>query len=182
MGTRTTALGTPVLSYVGRFGLHFLEMCAVMCMIGGALDGSVFGTAAALGLDIPLRAPPLAIVFIAFDGALVMAIWMLVRPHSVRHNVEMSGTTLLGAIPFLIAYAMGWTPADLTTWLRCFAWICGPLCALMFVVMLARFDDYSGRVSAAVLARNEAGHYICPMHPGCGGRHRVAARCAARRW
>lgn len=69
-------------------------MCAVVYLLGGALDATVFGAAAALRLDILLRAPQSAIFIIAF----VMAIWMVVRRRSLRHTAEMSGATLLGAI------------------------------------------------------------------------------------
>ncbi|HEY6959705.1 MAG TPA: heavy metal-binding domain-containing protein [Candidatus Limnocylindria bacterium] len=165
MGTRVATASGSLLPSIGRFGLHFLEMCVVMCMGGGALDAAVFGIAAALGLDIAAQAPLLAIFLIAFDGALVMATWMLLRRHALRHNLEMSGATLIGATPFLVAYAVGWSPADLSTWTRYFSWICGPLCVLMFFVMLVRFDHYAGRVSAAVLATNEAGDFTCSMHP-----------------
>ena len=167
MGIRVGAIvGTSLLPQIVRFGLHFVEMCIVgMCIGGGLLNAAVFGAANALGFDIATRAPLVAIVVVALDFAAAMAIWMLLRRHPLSHNVEMSGVTLAGAVPFLAAYGLGWTPADLSAWPRFFTWMCGPLCALMLVVMLVRFDHYAGRVSARVLATNEVGDWTCSMHP-----------------
>jgi hypothetical protein len=165
--SQPTAVSLPLA--IGRFTRHFLEMCVVMCAGGAALNIAVFGAAAALGRPrLVAEAPELSIVIVAFDLALAMAIYMAVRGHPVRHNVEMSGGTLLGAIPFIGALWAGLLPsAKLESWISLFAFMCGPLCLLMLVLMAIRFDHYGGRVgkSSAVAASSTEGDYTCSMHP-----------------
>lgn len=61
----------------GRFGLHFLEMCAVMCLGGGLLIVLFFGAAALLGFsDLRQDAPALSALVIAVLLAGAMVTWM----------------------------------------------------------------------------------------------------------
>jgi Heavy metal binding domain len=162
----TYAVPLPVA--IRRFALHFLEMCVAMCAGGAALNFAVFGTAALLGFpNLVAQAPELAILIVAVDLALAMAGYMWVRGHPVRHNVEMSGSTLIGAIPFIGALWLGMIPqAKLESWPSLFAFMCGPLCLLMFLVMAVRFDHYGGRVGAHAVGTSPAsGEYTCSMHP-----------------
>jgi len=153
---------------IRRFAVHFLEMCVVMCAAGAVLDFAVFGAAGAIGYpDLVTRAPELSIAIIAADFAIVMAVYMYARGHPLRHNLEMSGTTLVGAVPLIGMLWLGWIPqAKLESWPALFAFSCGPLCLLMLVVMLVRFDHYGGRLGPNVAAVSSAtGDYTCSMHP-----------------
>jgi len=154
---------------IRRFALHFVEMCLVMCGGGTMLNIAVFGTAALLGhSNLTAQAPELSILFITVDLTLAMAGYMALRAHPIRHNVEMSGSTLLGGAVFIGALWAGMLPqAALASWLSLFTFMCGPLCLLMFVVMAARFEHYGGRVGAhaAIIRSSRAGEYTCAMHP-----------------
>lgn len=157
----------PLTTAIRRFALHFLEMCVVMCAGGALVNLGVFGAAAWLGFpDLVRRAPELSIVIVAGDLALAMALYMALRGHPVRHNVEMSGSTVLGAIPFIGALWLGLIPqARLDDWPSLFAFMCGPLCVLMFVAMVVRFDHYGGRPGAHAVIGSGEGDYTCSMHP-----------------
>lgn len=151
---------------IRRFGLHFLEMCvAAMCMGGILVNTAVFSALLALNPNFVTDATALAMLIVATNLAIAMAIYMYLRKHPLQHNIEMSGSTVVGAIPFIVALWLGWIPAESTaTWRGLFVLMCGPLCVLMFVVMVVRFDHYGGRVGA-VVAASATGEYTCPMHP-----------------
>lgn len=169
MSTLSTAYAVPRSVAIRRFALHFLEMCVAMCAGGGALNAAVFGAAALLGYpNLVAQTPELSILIIAVDLALSMALYMALRGHPVQHNLEMSGSTVVGAIPFIGALWLGMIPqAKLDNWLSLLAVMCGPLCLLMFAVMVLRFEHYGGRVglSAAVATPAGTGEYTCSMHP-----------------
>lgn len=149
-----------------RFAFHFLEMCAVMCAAGFVLDLAIFSILASLGYDLVATAPALAIVIIAVDAAIAMAVYMYVRGHPLQHNIEMSGSGVAGIVPLTAMLWLGWIPAaSLTSWNRLFTFACGPICLLMFVAMVARFEHYGGRIGFAAAATTEAGDYTCSMHP-----------------
>lgn len=158
----------PVTTAIRRFAVHFLEMCVAMCAGGAVLNLGVFAAAAGLGHPNLVReAPELSIVIVAADLALAMAAYMVMRGHPSQHNIEMSGVTVLGAIPLVGALWLGMIPqAALTNWLSLFAAMCGPLCVLMFAVMCLRFEHYGGRIGshAATPAPSRMDSYTCPMH------------------
>jgi len=166
MSTLTTADTVRVPTAIGRFGLHFIEMCVVMCMGGALLDAAIFSGLALLGYpNVAADAPALAIFIITFDFVAVMAGYMALRRHPMQHNLEMSGSTAIGGILLMVALWLGWIPATAyIAWYKLFAFACTPLCVLMFVVMLARFDHYGGRIGSAAAATS-AGPYTCSMHP-----------------
>ena len=102
MSTLTSVPAIPLPTAIRRFALHFIEMCVVMCAGGAALDFATFGTAAFAGYpNLVAQAPELSIVVVVANFALAMAIYMGLRGHPVRHTVEMSGSTLVGAIPLI---------------------------------------------------------------------------------
>jgi hypothetical protein len=153
---------------IRRFAIHFLEMCVAMCVGGAALSFAVFGLATLVGYpNLVAQAPELSIVIIAGDFSLAMAIYMALRGHAVRHNVEMSGSAVAGAIALIGALWLGMIPrTTFETWLSLAVFVCGPLCLLMLVVMLVRFDHYGGQIGASVaVASSGTGEYTCPMHP-----------------
>lgn len=169
MTTLARGYTVPLPVAIRRFVLHFLEMCVAMCAGGGVLNFAIFGAAASLGYpNLVAQAPELSILIIAFNLALAMAVYMALRGHPARHNLEMSGSTIVGAIPLIGALWLGVLPQKtLDDWPSLFGFMCGPLCLLMLVVMVVRFDHYGGRVSAnaAVVAASGTGEYICSMHP-----------------
>ena len=168
MSTLSTTYAVSLPTAIRRFALHFLEMCIVMCAGGAVLSIIVFGAAALLGYaNFAAQAPELSILIIAVDLTVAMAAYMALRGHPVRHNVEMSGSTIVGGILLIGAPWAGMIPqATLASWPSLFAFMCGPLCLIMFVVMAARFEHYGGRVSGdAVLQTSLTGEYTCAMHP-----------------
>lgn len=168
MSTLSTTYAVSLPTAIRRFALHFLEMCIVMCAGGAVLSIIVFGAAALLGYaNFAARAPELSILIIAVDLTVAMAAYMALRGHPVRHNIEMSGGTIVGGILLIGAPWAGMIPqATLASWPSLFAFMCGPLCLIMFVVMAARFEHYGGRVSSdAVLQTSLTGEYTCAMHP-----------------
>jgi hypothetical protein len=169
MSTLSQVSTVPLTTAIRRFALHFLEMCVAMCAGGVVLNFAVFAAAGGIGYpNLVAQAPELSIVTVAVDLALAMAVYMAVRGHAVQHNIEMSGSTVIGAIPFVGALWLGLIPqAVFENWGSLFAFMCGPLCLLMFVVMAVRFEHYGGRVSAraVVAAPSGTGEYTCPMHP-----------------
>ena len=180
MTTLTNANAVSLPLAIRRFAAHLMEMCVVMCAGGAVLSFAVFGAAAALGHpDLVARAPELAIAIIAADFAIAMAVYMYLRGHPVRHNVEMSGSTLVGAVPLIGMLWLGWIPqAKFESWPALFLFSCGPLCLLMFAVMLVRFDHYGGRVGATAASGSSAtGDYTCSMHPEV--RQAGPGRCPA---
>jgi hypothetical protein len=163
---------------IRRFASHFGEMCIAMCAGGIVLNIVMFGMAGLLGFpDLVRDAPELSILLVAADLAIAMAIYMAVRGHPVRHNVEMSGITVVGALPLIGMYWLGLIPAaKFDSWPALFAFMCGPLCLLMLVAMLVRFEHYGGRVGASAIgAPASAGDYTCSMHPEV--RLAEAGRC-----
>ena len=169
MSALSTTYAVSLPTAIRRFTLHFLEMCVVMCAGGAVLSIMVFGVAALLGyVNLGTQAPELSILIIAVNLTLAMAGYMALRGHAVRHNVEMSGSTLVGGIVLIGALWAGLIPqATLASLPKLFTFMCGPLCLVMFAVMALRFGHYGGRVrtDAAVLQASVAGEYTCSMHP-----------------
>lgn len=151
---------------VRRFGLHFLEMCVVMCLGGVLLDIVVFTAVSWIaGVDFVARSTEVSILIVGVDAAIAMAAYMFVRGHPLRHNVEMSASAVVGAIVFVVALRLGWLPAaSFATVPGILLSICGPICLLMFVVMAARFEHYGGRVAVTRVVSSN-GDWTCSMHP-----------------
>lgn len=172
MSTLAAVTTVPLPIAIRRFALHFMEMCVVMCAGGAVLSVAIFGAATAFGHpNLVGQAPELSILIIGIDFALAMAAYMALRGHPTRHNLEMSGSTVVGALVLVGGLWLGWIPqATLDTWSSLFAFMCGPLCVLMFVVMAARFDHYGGRVGARTAAAGPtlSTDYTCSMHPEVG--------------
>jgi len=147
MSTVGTHATITLPSAIVRFALHFLEMCVVMCMGGALVDFVFFSAAGALGYpELASTATAVSIGVIGLNAAAVMAAYMYVRGHSSRHNLEMSGGTLVTAVALVAASLLGWiSAAESATWPVLFGFVCTPLCAVMLLVMAIRFDHYGGR-------------------------------------
>lgn len=127
------------LQPVGRFLLHLLEMCMVMC--AGAIGLSVlfFGTASLMGFtNLPARAPELSVLVIALNLSLPMTAWMRFRGMAWRPTLEMSGSTMVFGLLLIAAYWMDLVAKDGLVELQASA-----ACPLMLVVMLFRPRLYS---------------------------------------
>lgn len=128
------------LQPVGRFALHLLEMCMVMCAGAIALSFLFFGTAALLGYtDLLQRAPELSVLVIAINLSLPMAVWMRFRGMAWRPTLEMSGSTMVFGLLLIVAY---WT--DLVARDNLIEVQTSAACPLMLAVMLLRPRLYAG--------------------------------------
>jgi hypothetical protein len=128
------------LQSVGRFALHLFEMCMVMCVGAILLSVLFFGAAAMLGYtDLPQQAPELAVLVIAINLSLPMAVWMRFMGMEWRPTLEMSGSTMVAGLLLIAAYWL-----DIVAKSSLMELQTGLLaCPLMFAVMLFRFRLYS---------------------------------------
>ena len=168
MSTLSAVPTVPWTLAIRRFAVHFAEMCASMCIGGIALDLVTFGAIGVVGpANFVAQYPEISIAIIALNATIAMAAYMALRGHPIRHNIEMSGTNVVGGVALIGVYWLGAIPsAKLESWLALFAFMCGPLCLLMLLLMVIRFDVYGGRVGAhvPVSALTATGDYTCPMH------------------
>lgn len=130
-----------------RFALSFIEMCAAMCA-GGAVLGFVFFQGAAL-IGYPKFFEQnflVSVLVLGINGALAMGIYMAIRGHPLRHNLEMASTSIVAALILIPAYSwFGLVHAStIPGWFGQFAFQCGPTCLLMGADMLLRFRHYTG--------------------------------------
>jgi hypothetical protein len=129
-----------VVRPVGRFGLHLLEMCMVMCIGAAALSLIVFGTAGLLGYsDLLQTAPALVVLVIALNLSVPMLAWMRYRGMAWQPTLEMAGSTMVVGLALIAAYWMDLIArgslVEIQTSLAC---------PVMLAVMLFRFPLYSG--------------------------------------
>lgn len=129
--------GTP--EKVGRFALHTLEMCAVMCVSLGLLGLLAAGSAAALGFSDPRQtAPALSAVVVTLTLAGSMVAWMRFRRMAWRPTLEMAGSSVLAGAAMISGYSLGIVAAT-----SLIPGVCGLACAAMIGVMLFRFPLYA---------------------------------------
>jgi hypothetical protein len=141
---------TPVGGFLrpaGRFVLQFMEMCVAMCAGGIALDLIFFQGLALVGYPNFFQEDrELSILVLGINWAIAMGVWMAVRGHPWRHNIEMSSTAVVAAVLVIVAYRwFGFAPASKPPgWFGQVAFQCGPSCALMGAYMLFRYKHYTG--------------------------------------
>lgn len=124
---------------VGRFVLHLLEMCMVMCVGAVVLSALIFGGAALLGYsDLAQRAPALSALIVAVNLSLPMGAWMRWRGMAWRPTLEMSGATMLVGLLLIAGYRMGLVAADSLIDIQVRL-----ACPVMLGAMLVRFGLYS---------------------------------------
>lgn len=133
-----------VLQPLGRFALHLLEMCVVMCAGAVVLSVVFFGAAGLLGYtNLPETAPELSVLVIALNLSVPMLAWMRYRGMAWQPTLEMAGSTMVVGVALIVAYWMNLLAStslvDVQTSLAC---------PVMLAVMLARFGLYSGNHSA----------------------------------
>ncbi|QWZ09020.1 hypothetical protein KRR39_04110 [Nocardioides panacis] len=129
---------------VGRFALHYVEMCGVMCVGAIVLSVLFFGAAGLLGFtDLPQQAPALSVLVIAINLSFPMAAWMRFRGMGWRPTLEMSGSTMLTGLLLIAAYWLGIVDKSSLVEVQT-----SLACPLMLAVMLLRFNFYSGHHEA----------------------------------
>ena len=132
-----------------RFGLHFLEMCAVMCLGGGLLIGMFFGGAALLGFsDLRQDAPALSAFVSAVLLAGAMVTWMRFRRMAWRPTLEMAGSSVGAGVLLIAGYSIGIVSESALV-----PSVCGLACVAMIAVMLFRIPLYSSSHSHHAHAR-----------------------------
>ena len=124
---------------VGRFGFHFAEMCAVMCLGGGLLIGLFFGAATVLGFsEMREELPALSALIIAGILAGAMVVWMRFRRMSWRPTLEMAGSSVASGLVLIVGYWIGIVPDN-----ALLPSVCLLACVAMHAVMLFRIPLYS---------------------------------------
>ena len=144
-GSPADHVGLHALQPIGRFLLHLLEMCMVMCAGAIVLSVLFFGTASLMGFtNLPQQAPELSVLVIALNLSLPMAAWMRFRGMAWRPTLEMSGATMVFGMLLIAAYWMDLVAKDGLIELQTSA-----ACPLMLLVMLFRPRLYSSHHHAA---------------------------------
>lgn len=131
----------------GRFGLQFAEMCAAMCAGGIALDFAFFQGLSLAGYPSFFQQNrELSILILGINWAIAMGVWMAIRKHPLRHNLEMSSTAVIAAVLLIVAYWwFGFAPATrIPGWFGQAMFQCGPSCVLMGAYMLFNYRHYTG--------------------------------------
>jgi hypothetical protein len=121
--------------------LHYLEMCAPMC-IGFAIGDLVyFGAAARFGYSDPFsELPELSVAVVTFTMTAPMVAWMFFRGMPRRETAEMAAVMPVLALALL---ALGWlalVPMGELALLEH-----GLMMPTMLVPMVFRLDLYTGR-------------------------------------
>jgi len=123
----------------GRFGLHFVEMCAVMCVGGGLLTASFFAGAAAVGFsDLRPDHPEWSALIVSVILAAAMVAWMRFRRMDWRPTGEMAGSSILSGGVLVVGYWVGVVSAEALVPL-----VCLMACGAMIAVMLFRLPLYT---------------------------------------
>ena len=133
------------------FGLHFLEMCAAMCVAWMLVAMPFIAIAKGAGTADPVRAwPEVATIMAAFAMSAGMAAEMRWRGHGWRCIGEMAAAMAIEGVLLIAAADAGvFTRGDL------FAWYHGLMPVAMIVAMVYRLDLYTkplGRRHAAAAA------------------------------
>lgn len=130
---------------IGRFVVHYLEMCIPMC-IGFALgDLLYFGAAGLLGYSEPFtELPVLSVAVVTFTMTAPMTAWMLHRGMPRRAVWEMSVVMPIVALLLLALGAVG--PVAMT---QLAVLEHGVMMPAMLVPMLLRPGLYSGHLHHA---------------------------------
>jgi len=125
---------------IARFGLHFLQMCAVMCLGAVTLNLVVFGAAALLGYsNMTSRLPEVSALIVAVSLSLPMGIWMRRIAMGWRPTLEMSIPPLAVGALAIVGY---WS--DVIGKRGLIEIQARLACPVMLVVMLFRYRLYSG--------------------------------------
>jgi hypothetical protein len=129
-------------SQARHFVLHFLEMCAPMCVGFAVGDLIYFLVAGLFGYSAPFRElPELSVVVVTFSITAPMVAWMRFRGMSRRSAAEMSAPMVVLAVVLL---ASGWLGFVLKSDMALLEH--GLMMPAMLIPMLFRLDLYAGRM------------------------------------
>ena len=145
--TTFTTRRTGSIRPIGRFAGEFFGMCAAMCVGGIVLGVAFFQGTALLGYpNFFEQNREISILVLGINWALAMGIYMAVRGHPWRHNLEMSSTAVAVALIVIAGNVwFGFAPATrVPGWFGQFIFQCGPTCVLMGADMLFRYKHYTG--------------------------------------
>jgi hypothetical protein len=131
-----------LLRKVGRFALHYLEMCMACCVGGVTLGFVFFGGAALLGRpDLIGQAPFFSTLVLAIVLTIPMVGWMRFRHHGWRPTLEMGSAPMGLGIVLIASGALGLVPVS-----GMFEWVTSLACPVMLIPMLLRLNLYTGGV------------------------------------
>ena len=137
MESAVARVGAP--ARVGRFVLHFFEMCVPMCIGFAVGDALYLGLAGWLGYSEPFsELPALSVLVVAVSMTAPMTAWMSYRGMPRRAIREMSATMPILGVALLVLGWVGLLPMeDLALLLH------GLMMPAMLVPMLLRRDLYT---------------------------------------
>ena len=130
---------------VGRFVLHYFEMCIPMCIGFAVGDLIYFSIAGLLGYSEPFtELPVLSVLVVTFAMTAPMTAWMLYRRMPRRATWEMSATMPILAVILLTLGWLGVVPmGDLALLMH------GLMMPVMLVPMTLRPGLYAGHMHHA---------------------------------
>ena len=139
------ALRLCLFGRVGRFALHYLEMCIPMCIGFAVGDLIYFSVAGALGYSEPFsELPVLSVLVVTFTMTAPMTAWMRYRGMPRRAVREMSFAMPILAGVLLLLGGFGAVPMDDLALL-----MHGLMMPVMLVPMLLRPGLYAGHMHHA---------------------------------
>ena len=130
---------------IGRFVLHYFEMCIPMCIGFAVGDLIYFSIAGFLGYSGPfMELPVLSVLVVTFAMTAPMTAWMLYRGMPRRATWEMSATMPILAIILLTLGWLGVVPmGDLALLMH------GLMMPVMLAPMALRPGVYAGHMHHA---------------------------------
>ena len=133
------------LGQIGRFVLHYFEMCIPMCIGFAVGDLLYFWVAGLFGYSEPFtELPVLSVAVVTFTMTAPMTAWMLYRGMPRRAVWEMSVVMPIVALVLLVLGAVGLVALDQLALLEH-----GVMMPVMLVPMLLRPGLYSGHLHHA---------------------------------
>ncbi len=138
----TLAPNVSLRGQVGRFGLHYFEMCLPMCVGFAVGDVIYFWAAGLFGYSEPFtELPVLSVVLVTVTMTAPMTAWMLYRGMPRRAIWEMTATMPIVALVLLLLGGLGALPmGDLALLEHAL------MMPVMFVPMMLRPGLYAGHM------------------------------------
>jgi hypothetical protein len=128
-----------VVKPAGRFGFHFVEMCAVMCIGGGLLTFAFFAGASVAGYpDLRLDHPGWSAIIVSVILAATMVAWMRFRRMDWPPTLEMAGSSIAAGGLLVLGYWVGVVSKEALV-----PSVCLLACVAMVAVMLFRVPLYT---------------------------------------
>jgi hypothetical protein len=126
---------------IGHFVLHYLEMCAPMCVGFALLDLVYYWAAGLAGYTNPFQQlPELSVLVVGFNMTAPMAVYMLYRGMPRRATAEMSAAMAIWAFTLLLLGWLAILPKENLALMEH-----GLMMPIVLIPMLLRLDLYTGR-------------------------------------